>query len=292
MPVRDRRDRCPGVLRPWPADDGLLLRLRLVGGRLSGDALRGVLAAAEGFGDGRIRLTNRANLQLRGFPASSQPGQEGQPSAAAVDAIRATGLLQHPDHDLVRNIMVSPLTGLDTGVEGGGRADLRGVAQELDHLLVASPSLARLPGKFLFVLDDGSGHLMSHACDLGLVALDAQTVQLRIGDGWGEVLPLGLAAARLAVLAEEFVERVGSQPEAPWHVVEYDGRLFPTVNPDPRLPQASDPLPFGPCPGGEHVEVGQGGIDRRLAEELLSRADEFVVTPWYGIIVPAQPTQN
>ena len=29
---RTRGDLCPGALRPWPADDGLLIRLRLIGG--------------------------------------------------------------------------------------------------------------------------------------------------------------------------------------------------------------------------------------------------------------------
>ncbi|MEL4504781.1 nitrite reductase [Luteococcus sp. H138] len=286
MSVRDRRDRCPGVLRPWPAADGLLLRLRLVGGRLSGEALRGLVDAAERFGDGRVRLTNRANLQLRAFPASPEPGKEHQVASGALEAIRATGLVEHPSHDLVRNIMVSPLTGL-----GGGRADLRPVATELDGLIVASPTLARLPGKFLFVLDDGRGDMLDHACDLGLVALDADTVQLRIGDGWGELLPLPLAAARLAVLAEEFVERVGAGPDAPWHIREHDGELFALTEPDPRLPEPTGALPFGPVTGGEHVEVGEAGIDRALAEQLLARAENFVVTPWYGIIVPAR-TQN
>lgn len=284
MSVRDRRDRCPGVLRPWPAEDGLLLRLRLVGGRLSADSLRGLVDAAERFGDGRVRLTNRANLQLRAFPASTEPGREHQLAAGALEAIRATGLVNHPSHDLVRNIMVSPLTGL-----AGGLVDLRPLAAELDQLVVDSPTLARLPGKFLFVLDDGRGDLLGHACDLGLVALDATTAQLRIGDGWGEVLPLPLAAARIAVLAEEFVESVGVGPEAPWHVREYDGSLFPLAERDPRVPDATGPLPFGPCAGGEHVEVGDAGINRALAEELLARAEDFVVTPWYGIIVPARP---
>ena len=50
----------------------------------------------------------------------------------------------------MRNITVSPQTGI-----AGGRADLRGVAAELDALIVASSVLPSLPGKFAFVLDDG-----------------------------------------------------------------------------------------------------------------------------------------
>ena len=120
--TRTRGDLCPGVLRPWPAEDGALVRLRIPGGRLALESLAGLLAVAEEYGDGRVHLTTRANLQLRGLP-----GREELPPHV-VEAIRATGLLPHPDHELVRNIMVSPLTGL-----AGGRADLRPVTRRPDR---------------------------------------------------------------------------------------------------------------------------------------------------------------
>ena len=58
--MRTRGDRCPGVLRPWPADDGLLVRIRLVAGRLEVGQLRLLSEAARRFGDGRVRSTSRA----------------------------------------------------------------------------------------------------------------------------------------------------------------------------------------------------------------------------------------
>ncbi|MFT3873013.1 MAG: nitrite reductase [Nocardioides sp.] len=274
--TRTRVDRCPGVLRPWPAGDGLLVRVRLIGGRIRSSQLAALVAFAEEYGDGRVRLTGRANLQVRGLP-----GADGRLAPAVLGALAATGLLPSTSHDLVRNVMVSPQTGL-----AGGRADLRPVADELDRLLCASERLAALPGKFLFVLDDGRGDLVDHSCDLGLVALDGEGAQLRVGARWGEVVDLTAAPAALLTLADEFLDRRGSGPDAAWHVEELTADLRRAAPADPRLPEVSGPLPFGRVPGGTHVAVPDSGLDRAAVERLTSGAGELVVTPWRGVLVP------
>src|SRR3712207_6025549 len=114
--VRGRADRCPGVLRPWIAEDGALLRVRLIGGRVGRGQLAGLVRLAREYADGNLRLTSRANLQLRGVPVPVPP--------SLIEGIAALGLLPSPTHELVRNVMVSPLTG-----RIGGRADLRHVAE-------------------------------------------------------------------------------------------------------------------------------------------------------------------
>ncbi|WP_017572219.1 hypothetical protein [Nocardiopsis halotolerans] len=287
---RTRRDRCPGALRPWPADDGLLVRLRLVGGRLPARSLRALAAAAEEYGDGRIRVTSRANVQLRALP-----GRDGRLEPEVLRALEGTGLLPSPSHELVRNVMVSPRTGL-TGAEhpSAGRADLRPVTAALDELLCADPRRAALPGRFLFVLDDGSGDLLERPCDLGLVALDAHVAQLRVGGGWGPLTPLGEAAASLVRLADAFLERRGDGSDAPWHVAELPTPLTDPVPPDPRLPEPAPPLPYGPLTeGGRHVPVPDDGLDRPAAEALAEEAlaagtGELVVTPWRALLVPGE----
>ena len=207
---RSRRDRCPGVFRPWPAEDGGLVRLRLIGGRLTGSSLAALGEVARTYGDGDVHLTRRANLQLRAMPVA----QDGLPGEV-VDAIEVTGLLPSRTHELVRNVMVSPQTG-----RAGGRANLWPVAAELDRLLCADRSLATLPGRFLFVLDDGRGDLTERTCDIGLVALDATTAQLRVGPGWGSVVPLEEAAGEILDLARRFLAVRGAGEDAPWHVDE------------------------------------------------------------------------
>jgi precorrin-3B synthase len=274
--IRERSDRCPGALRPWPAEDGLLVRLRLIGGQVAAPALRALLAVAEEYGEGRVHVTARANLQVRALP-----GVDGRLRLDALAALERTGLLPTRTHELVRNVLVSPQTGL-----AGGRADLRPVAAELDRRLCADPELAGLPGRFLFVLDDGRGDVLERDCDLGLVALDDTSGQLRVGADWGPVVPLGEAAARIAALARAFTDHRGSGPSAPWHVVELGSRLAPPVAADHRLPEVSGPLPFGAVPGGRHVPVPEAGLDRAALAALS--ADRLVVTPWRGVLVPEE----
>jgi precorrin-3B synthase len=272
---RSRRDRCPGVFRPWPAQDGGLVRLRLIGGRLSGTSLEALGQVAQEYGDGDVHLTKRANLQLRAMPT-----HEDGLTDDAVEAIAATGLLPSRTHELVRNVMVSPQTGL-----AGGRADLRPVATRLDELICAEPELAGLPGRFLFVLDDGRGDLTGRTCDLGLVALGDTTAQLRVGAGWGEVVAMTEAPSALLALARQFLDARGEGADAPWHVDELAEPLVPPVEADPRAGVESPSLPFGLVEGGTHVAVPGGVLDAVALARLTPHA-ELVVTPWHGVLVP------
>lgn len=254
MPTRTRPDRCPGALRPWPAEDGLLVRLRLVGGRITRAELADLVAVAEEYGDGRVHLTGRANLQLRGLP-----GADGRLAPEALAAIEGTGLLPSLTHELVRNIMVAPRS-----------EHLWPVAHELDRLLCADDRLAELPGRFLFVLD-----LPERSGDLGLVALDAATGQLRVGEGWGEVVALADAPGVILALAHAFLDLRTTE----WHVAELPVPLTPPRGRDPRAPDPTPPIPYG----DRHL-AATDGIDRAFLAQL--DADDLVVTPWKGVLLP------
>ncbi|WP_435769442.1 nitrite reductase [Nocardioides sp. SYSU DS0651] len=265
-------------MHPWPADDGGLVRVRLPGGRIATGSLQALVAVAERYGDGRVRVTGRANLQLRGMPLDAD--RLAQPALAAVEA---TGVLPSRSHDRARNVLCSPQTGI-----AGGRADLRPVVGELDRLLLADDELAGLPGRFLFTLDDGRGDLADRHRDLGLVALDRHAAQLVIGAGHGPVVPLAAAAEALAGLARRFLAVRGDGPGAPWHVDELAEPLTPVTRAAPAAEVSTPALPHGPVAGGEHVAVGDGGIDAALAAHWASRAPEVVVTPWHGVLVPEE----
>lgn len=286
--ARDRADRCPGVLRPWIADDGALVRLRVVGGELTTATLAEVLRISERHGDGDVHLTKRANLQIRGIAHD-----DGCVPSAFVDDVKAAGLLPSPSHELVRNIMISPLTG-----RSGGRADLRPVAHALDEALCDDPELAGLAGRFLFVLDDGRGDVAGRDLDLGLMAVDADAAQLRIGSHrWGEVVALADAPAVLVEMARRFATVRGEPPV--WHVDELaDDRLAVLGAQharDLRTQVTSFPLPYGTIGQddgtvAEHVDVPDGLLTPGLGAEVLARAGEsVVVTPWRSMLLPDLP---
>ncbi|MBW8732221.1 MAG: precorrin-3B synthase, partial [Terrabacter sp.] len=144
---RERRagDACPGVDRPFVAVDGSIVRLRPAGQPVHIEALSDLMDVIAAQPDPAIQLTSRGALQVRGLPDPLTPQIRA--------AIRATGLVPSASHELVRNVVASPLSGLD----GAGQCDLRPVTRALDTALRADPALAHLGGRFLFVLDDGRG---------------------------------------------------------------------------------------------------------------------------------------
>jgi precorrin-3B synthase len=194
-------DACPGILDLHEARDGLVARIRLPGGYASSARLASLAALSSRYGDGCVDLTARGNVQIRGI----------QPDAADGMAQRATaaGLMPSPAHDRARNITASPLAGL------AGRPDLRGLVRALDHAILADPALAALPGRFLFSLDDGSGHAGLGGCDVGL-RLSSGAVELVVA---GRLTGLrGTSAAGIqnaAAAARAFLDRRRPEPARP-----------------------------------------------------------------------------
>ncbi|MEU4541068.1 precorrin-3B synthase [Streptosporangium sp. NPDC023825] len=111
---RSRLDACPGALQVHAAADGGLARVRVPGGRLTPFQLRELAEAAAAYGGGVIELTSRANVQVRGLgPEDPDSGTgDGTGNGFAARMARA-GLLPSATHERIRNILASPLTGLD-----------------------------------------------------------------------------------------------------------------------------------------------------------------------------------
>ncbi|MDT7579737.1 MAG: precorrin-3B synthase [Pseudonocardiales bacterium] len=206
MPARTVADACPGVFAPHDAADGALARIRLPGGAISSSALRVIADCADELGDGRVHLTSRGNLQLRGL--SRTP--------ALARRLAAAGLLPSTTHERVRNVLASPLSGVagdpvarvaaaggtTVGTRGSRSCDVRGLAAALDRGLCARPVLAELPGRFLFALDDGRGDVAAEDPDL---CWRAPGVLLVAGVDTGLRVPFDDAVTALLDAAEAFL---------------------------------------------------------------------------------------
>ncbi|MFC5697686.1 precorrin-3B synthase [Pseudomonas sp. GCM10022186] len=156
-----RPSACPGLLRIVQAKDGGICRIKLPCGRLAAAQARAVAAAAGEYAGGLIEATNRANLQIRGVKAGAE--------RALIDALLAAGLgADSPGADDVRNLMVSPLAGLDPAA----LVDISPLADQLLQLLQGKPQFHALSPKFALLLDGGEAMAMlEHPHDIWLAAM-------------------------------------------------------------------------------------------------------------------------
>ncbi|MFE7760887.1 precorrin-3B synthase [Streptomyces sp. NPDC057438] len=297
--TRDRGDACPGALRLHTADDGALARVRVPGGVLGVRQAEALAEASRRLGDGDLHLTSRGNVQLRGLAEGC-----GGELARSLDA---AGLLPSAGHERVRNIVASPLSGLD----GLGLRDVRPWLSALDTALCASGTARGLSGRFLFALDDGRGDV---------AALDAD-VTVRAAEDGGALLSLGTAAESLSVpgedaaraaltAAETFLEAAREGGARVWRVTELPfqdglpGRVrdrLAAVGVDsvsrPRTECGTSPAGAegGPPPGtvGDALSVHApfGRLTPLQWRELTALAAatpcrELRLTPWRGVVVP------
>ncbi|MFC8718164.1 cobalamin biosynthesis protein CobG [Kitasatospora sp. NPDC057198] len=272
-PDRGRADACPGALRLHPAEDGHLARLRLPGGQLTHRQLLAVADAADALGDGGIEITSRGNAQLRGLA--------GGCAADLAERLRAVGLLPSDTHERVRNIVASPLAGIDGRGVGGAQFD--GWTRELDEALCAAPWAARLSGKFLFALDDGRGDVAALHADVTLIAVGGGRALLRLGRARRATaadapVPAALDAAR------RFLDLAAGRA---WHPREIQDELPegtvplpPFAGEQPLLGQVGDGLSVG-------LRFGRAtSAQWRLLADTLPAGRTARLTPWRGVVLP------
>lgn len=270
---RSVADACPGVARPFAAADGAIVRLRTGGQAVAVDALAALLDIVADQPEPAIQLTSRGALQLRGLP-------EPLPTDVRA-AIVATGLVPSATHELARNIVASPLSGLD----GLGRCDVRPVVAALDEGLCADPVLAALPGRFLFAVDDGRGDVIGSSFDVGLFASSTSSITVMAGGsdrGWtvgaDAAVPLALALAREFLAVRE---RLGSRA---WHVRELGVPYGPDGS-SPIAPTLGGPARLGPH--GRHAVVGVplGLLTAAHVTALAAATDQVIVTQWRSLVI-------
>ncbi|MGE8391084.1 MAG: precorrin-3B synthase [Pseudomonas sp.] len=155
-----RPSACPGLWRIVQALDGGICRIKLAGGALTAAQAEAVAAAAERYAGGEIEVTNRGNLQIRGI---------GGDHAGLIEGLLAAGLgPREAAGDDVRNLMLSPVAGLDRQM----LFDTRPLAQQVLQSLETTPRFHQLSAKFAVQLDGGEAlAMLEHPHDLWLSPL-------------------------------------------------------------------------------------------------------------------------
>jgi ferredoxin-nitrite reductase len=157
-----------GLFYVAPAQDAFMCRLRIPGGMISANQLRGVAAMAEDLAGGYADITTRANLQLREIPARNAP--------EILIRLAETGLTSRgAGADNLRNITGSPTAGIDPQE----LIDTRPHTRELHHFVLYHRELYGLPRKFNIAFDGGGRVAVLE--DTNDIALAAAVV----ADGFG-----------------------------------------------------------------------------------------------------------
>ena len=276
---------CPDLFAPMKARDGFLVRIRPPIEGLDARQARAIAAIASEHGNGTIELTNRGNLQLRGFSL------DGAHLAGNI-AVECGIADPNPARERRRAVLVSPLAEHDPACH----PDTLLVSRRLQAELLAHDRLDSLSGKFGWGVD-GGGFVPPGALFADIV-LQAQQ------DGWAvrcgslttEVLDEELAVQRVVALSDAFAR----QPDIrrPAHNNGATKALLEKVGFRKYLPTEPVPvfmLPVGKLPGrrvGMGLPFGrlQAADFSFLAEQLGE--DRLRVTPWRGVIMPENTTNH
>lgn len=253
-----RKGWCPGALRPMPAGDGLLLRVRPHGSRLDPVQVAALAEMSATFGNGQLDLGSRATLQLRGVNEDALPEVQHR--------LEALGLLDaDPRLEARRNIMVTPFWRAWDGTQA--------LVQGLEAALRNAPDL---PPKFGFAIDTGD-------CP----ALQAASADVRIERAGGDLL---LRADGMAL-----GERV--EPEAVirrvldllgWFAATGHRRMAQAIAAGIDPPLRADAAPDAQAPLGEILRSGPflfapfGAVTSGALSELAGLA--LRLTPWRAVL--------
>ncbi len=290
-------------MRIVEARDGGLCRLKLPGGALTAAGAQAVAEAARRFGNGAVEITNRANLQLRGIAKAQQ--------ASLIDHLLAAGLgPPSAAADDVRNLMLSPMAGLDPTAA----LDTRPLAASLLQTLEQQPRFHALSPKFAIQLDGGEALAeLHHHHDLWLSPLwlaGELHVALGCASAIAEAPPVAAVPASegmallLAVL-DRFLALAGPAPGRMRELLAslpaaalLDGLPVASQRgPFTAVPARMSPPALGLHPQRQAGEVAVGvapALGRMPADSLSALArlaldlgdGQLRLTPWQGVLIP------
>lgn len=253
---------CPGALRPMETGDGLVVRVRPHGSRLTRHQALALADLARDHGSGLIDLGTRAHLQLRGMRGSGLPALHA--------ALSDLGLLD-PDAqaEARRNILTTPVWQDDETLR---------LVTALEAALAEGPAL---PPKFGFAVDTGARAVLGEAsADIRIERGQSGGLILR-ADGLpsGEPVTPATASRRAVELARWFAAHRGQATRMARLVAS--GAVPPHPAAEPPLtgaPLQPGTTPFGACRALPFGQMTAATL-RHLAVAPLR------LTPWRAVVV-------
>jgi precorrin-3B synthase len=279
---------CPGAMHPMQSGDGLLIRPKILGSKLTLAQAGEIAGVARDCGNGRIDLTQRAQIQLRGLREKCY--------APALMRLACAGLTA-PDMGMeaALNILSSPLP---------GQADA--LVESLTQAFAGDAALRALPSKFLFLADDGAPGLADVLADIRVeiddagacvVAEGAREVGVRLGFADAAEAAMALARAFIRLRSEAPFERRRMRAliaELGAEAVFREAGLSVAPRSDLQA-RANSAALIGASAIGEIWLAGLGVPYARLDAAQLARlalaaedcgATELRLSPWRLILVP------
>lgn len=252
---------CPGALRPMESGDGLVLRIRPRGGRLTVEQTRVLADLALTHGSGLIDLGTRAHLQLRGIRADSLP---------VLHRVLADLDLLDPDPlaEARRNILTTPVWHDD---------ETQALIVALERALVDAPDL---PPKFGFAMDTGARAVLGRdSADIRIERAAHGLILRADGMDTGEAVSLSDAAPRAVALAHWFARNRGTETRMARLVA---AGVTPPL--EAKIPPLTGPrLMPGPTPFGLCLALPFGQITAQtLCEVALA---SLRLTPWRSVLI-------
>ncbi len=246
---------CPGALRPMATGDGLILRIRPHGGRISAVVVRALADLAAEYGNGLIDLGSRAHLQLRGIAAPALP---------AIHAVLTDLDLLDPDPqaEARRNILTTPIW---------TEAETPRLVAALEQALRDAPDL---PAKFCFAVDTGTVAVLGRAsADIRIERAAAGLILRADGMDLGEPVGAQDAPGRAMALAHWFAAHHGAGAR---RMAGLRPPLVATVPPLTGAALQPGSTRWGYCVG---LPFGQ------ITADLLRDLGALRLTPWRSVLL-------
>lgn len=276
----ERRGWCPSLFRPMETGDGWLCRVKPFLGTLDSQQARFIAQAAKDYGNGFINLSQKANLQLRGFTPENI--KKFIPLAQHQKLCSSDSLQEGK-----RNLLLSPLAAIDPTCH---RNTLE-FAQNLYRTIIKNEKIHFLSGKFSFIIDGGGLFpLTHHYADINIRFYHNHWV-LQIGHAQ-QVIPCTpenfstIIQNILQFCQENNLKRLIHHEETKFYLqhTAYPTEFY-------KIPVPHDELPIGSFSLGYHIGIPFGLLtceDLKLLADISEDYGKSILrfTPCRSIIIP------